>query len=94
MSNEIKIGGKPYIAKYTYGAYVSMWEKHGVNVFNIGDNPNPRMLAVLIWGAVIHIDPLITVDDIIVKLSMEEAMLGNRVCSDLIVDGLNAAKST
>ncbi len=84
---KISVGGKEYEVKYIFGTFVAMHEKHGVNVFSM-ENPTPRMVAILIWGAIIHVEPMITPDEIILKLSMEEAVKGNNVCTQAIINCL------
>lgn len=89
--SKITIGGASYDVKYTFASYLLMHEKHGVNVFDL-PTVTPRMIAVLIWGAIIHIDPQITPDDIAKKLTMDEAMQGNGACIEAILSSLPKRK--
>lgn len=93
MANKtIKIGDKTFEAKYTFGAFHQMHKKHGVNVFDLPD-ATPHLIAVLIWGAIIHADPLADPEKITEVISMEDAMNGNRTCIALIMATVEKAKS-
>ncbi len=87
----LKIGDKEYPVKYTFGAFCAMHERHGVNVFDM-QHPTPKMVAVLIWGAIIHQEPMITPDEIVARLTMEQAVEGNNVCTNAIINVLPKRK--
>jgi uncharacterized protein YqjF (DUF2071 family) len=83
---QISVGGKPFTPVYSFQSYIDMHEKHGVNVFEL--NATPKTVIVLIWGAITHIAPTITIEEIGRTISIKEAIHCNRVLTKLLLENL------
>jgi hypothetical protein len=71
LPEKIVISGKEYVPRFSFNSLIAMEEKHNLNVF-AGFKNSPKTTAILIWGAVIDAEPVMTLERVAAGIRVED----------------------
>lgn len=89
MQKTVTIKGVAYGLRFTFEALCRMRERHGLNALSEeAFVPDPRTIAILVWGGVLHEAPKITLEDVYCGLDVAAMRETTTAVYEALVDAL------